>query len=125
MTRDNTLVTCILCQRRVGLWAFAPLSDSDQPRTGRRQFDLLQEHRSYCPFVVKSTVVPSPSVPNDAQEGWKAVLTVVQRYGLGQRLGRTDDDGDRIQVDGVEAMVEGVKSHGGRDLLKYIKGLLG
>ncbi|KAJ3788035.1 zf-C3HC-domain-containing protein [Lentinula aff. detonsa] len=85
MARDNSLVHCVLCQRRVGLWAFAPpkpppstLSSpeaADTPpaqlpkRTNsiltRRQFDLLKEHRSYCPYVVRSTVVPTlPSSPS-------------------------------------------------------------
>jgi hypothetical protein len=85
IARDTSLLHCVLCQRRVGLWAFAPPkqlpessaspemdASSPQPpkRTNsimmRRQFDLLKEHRSYCPYVVRSTVVPtlpiSPSV---------------------------------------------------------------
>lgn len=88
MARDTSLVHCVLCQRRVGLWAFAPpnqptatptspeapdASSSLQPpkKAGsimtRRQFDLLKEHRSYCPYVVRSTVVPSlPNSPSVA-----------------------------------------------------------
>ncbi|KAJ3767777.1 zf-C3HC-domain-containing protein [Lentinula raphanica] len=86
IARDNSLVHCVLCQRRVGLWAFAPLkplpttpttSESSEARpiqhppkrtnstVTRRQFDLLKEHRSYCPYVVRSTVVPTlPSSPS-------------------------------------------------------------
>lgn len=30
---------------------------------GPRQLDLLKEHRPYCPYVVKSTVVPSLPLP--------------------------------------------------------------
>ncbi|KAF5392201.1 hypothetical protein D9757_001412 [Collybiopsis confluens] len=77
--RDTALLYCVLCQRRVGLWAFAPSKDPPptdadsretqevslprQPKransvAAHRQFDLLKEHRSYCPFVVRSTVVP-------------------------------------------------------------------
>ncbi|KDQ24648.1 hypothetical protein PLEOSDRAFT_1078711 [Pleurotus ostreatus PC15] len=178
---NEKMLHCVLCQRRVGLWAFAPAvpaASSDSPqvpplpssiRTARRQFDLLKEHRSYCPFVVKSTIVPALPVPppsagsspasdasttgrfnfsvyslssqaltaagvNNAMEGWRAVLTVIVRYGLSQRqrkLSRsattdTDADGnDGMEVDGVEAMVEGVKRRGGKDLLRYVKGLLG
>ncbi|KAG9224840.1 hypothetical protein CCMSSC00406_0002009 [Pleurotus cornucopiae] len=178
---NEKMLHCVLCQRRVGLWAFAPAvpaASSDSPqvpplpssiRTARRQFDLLKEHRSYCPFVVKSTIVPALPVPppsagsspasdasttgrfnfsvyslssqaltaagvNNAMEGWRAVLTVIVRYGLSQRqrkLSRsattdTDAEGnDGMEVDGVEAMVEGVKRRGGKDLLRYVKGLLG
>ncbi|KAF9061424.1 C3HC zinc finger-like-domain-containing protein [Rhodocollybia butyracea] len=89
MARDTTLLHCVLCQRRIGLWAFAPnkqtpatptptptssgtpdVSSLQPPkRTNsvltRRQFDLLKEHRSYCPYVVRSTVVPSlPTSPS-------------------------------------------------------------
>ncbi|EAU85305.1 hypothetical protein CC1G_07575 [Coprinopsis cinerea okayama7 len=197
--RENTLLQCNLCQRRLGLWAFTsskdetsktgedtsngpPSSPTTSPssrltRPGRtmpqRQFDLLKEHRSYCPYVVKSTVVPTlPSFdpkapssgsrassdrpaanpglsrslstlhnPNAAMEGWRAVLTVLLRYGLAQRqrqeydvFGRaTANDGDasangedgQQEMNNVKAMVAGVKQRGGRDLLKYVKGLLG
>jgi hypothetical protein len=69
------------------------------------------------------------------------VLTVIQRYGMGQRqriaslrkqMSAGDDNmqvdadkGDADNVDGVEAMVANVKSRGGKELLKYVKGLLG
>jgi Rsm1-like len=143
--RENTLLHCQLCQRRIGLWAFgAPKDDgiesgslngdstvlsspsanetlsSLRPRKPlpQRQFDLLKEHRSYCPYVVKSTMVPSlPSYnppanggtpannsanglarlsasslnPNAPMEGWRAVLTVLLRCGMAQRQ-RTEND---------------------------------
>ncbi|KIK62407.1 hypothetical protein GYMLUDRAFT_497978 [Collybiopsis luxurians FD-317 M1] len=136
VARDTTLLHCVLCQRRVGLWAFAPpkpppqapveSSEADsipspQPPKrinsilARRQFDLLKEHRSYCPYVVRSTVVPTlPTSPSavsvsssrltnlhvrsssstsqlngtsspNAMEGWRAVLTVVLRYRMSHR----------------------------------------
>ncbi|OSD06443.1 zf-C3HC-domain-containing protein [Trametes coccinea BRFM310] len=189
---DTTLLHCSLCQRRVGLWAFLPKPvNEDDPMNGsgsaesnttggasrpqpQRQLDILREHRPYCPYVVRSTTVPSlpaPSPPVSSQqqghtrtpslaslasangsnaqvnaqpslmEGWRAVMTVVQRYGAlqRQRLGlnrapsgrfgeaagaETAADGE-AQPDPIEAMVAGVKSHGGRDLLRYVKGLLG
>ncbi|KAF7330464.1 hypothetical protein MVEN_02485500 [Mycena venus] len=176
----TSLLHCALCQRRVGLWAFAPpteISPPPAPRPGvqaraQRQFDLLKEHRSYCPYVVRSTLVPSlPAEPPSASasstanvngsgagagmlEGWRAVLAVVLRYGLGQRQreARTaaalrrrisvdgvggdtamDVDGENGNgedvtgggVDKVEAMVESVKARGGKELLRYVKGLLG
>ncbi|KAF7791200.1 hypothetical protein EIP86_002213 [Pleurotus ostreatoroseus] len=182
---DTTLLFCPLCQRRVGLWAFLPNPNTaEQPplpsgpslagesqAQPRRQLDILKEHRSYCPYVVRSTVVPtlpitpkSPPTPSrpsfatpnssltqvngvpGAVEGWRAVMTVVLRYGLAQRrrLGRsrshkvleaqTESTEDVDMTDWVdaadeisqaEAMVEDVKTRGGRDLLKYVKGLLG
>ncbi|KAF9268188.1 zf-C3HC-domain-containing protein [Marasmius fiardii PR-910] len=189
-SRDTSLLHCALCQRRVGLWAFVsqpppplpPTDDSPQqanndsnsarPSPKQRQFDLLKEHRSYCPYVVRSTTVPTlpttslststtslisrssqpqgrnghvrsgsstsqlSSTMNGPIEGWRAVLTVALRYRMVQRHreqssrrlreGDVDSmDVDPDMVDGVEAMLEGVKSRGGKDLLKYVKGLLG
>ncbi|KAI0359997.1 zf-C3HC-domain-containing protein [Trametes cingulata] len=185
---DTTLLHCSLCQRRVGLWAFLPKrTDEDDPMTGdgsaegngngaakpqqQRQLDILREHRPYCPYVVRSTAVPSLPTPSPTtaqqnghgrtsslsslastnssatlvnsqpalMEGWRAVMTVVSRYGTLQRqrlglnrvpsgrLGEASDSGEsgETQADPIEAMVADVKSHGGRDLLKYVKGLLG
>lgn len=140
--RDTSLLHCSLCQRRVGLWAFtsrsaaAPLqegSSPSRPSTKERQFDVLNEHRSYCPYVARSTVVPrlptpltspiSANAPEDgAVEGWRAVLTVVLRHGLSerQRMARFSlpGGGDEVmrgmdsELEGVEAMVAGVKSQG-------------
>ncbi|KAG2036844.1 C3HC zinc finger-like-domain-containing protein [Suillus americanus] len=153
-TRDASLLHCSLCQRRVGLWAFtpqstaSPLDGSPLPHssTKKRQFDVLNEHRSYCPFIVPSTVVPKLPMPSTsplsanvaadgAIEGWRAVLTVVLRHGLSERqrnarLSLSGGDHEIMhgiddELEGVEAMVAGVKSKGGRELLKYVKGLLG
>ncbi|PPR03670.1 hypothetical protein CVT24_007791 [Panaeolus cyanescens] len=188
---ENALLQCSLCQRRIGLWGFltrpspstpeTPVSDPKEttvtsPRRPirplpQRSFDLLKEHRSFCPYTVRSTVVPSLPVPPQApsrsstsglghasttslsqfslksdgspsMEGWRAVLTVVLRYGMAQKqrveynyLMRKDtqssipesgEEGtDEMEVDNVKAMVAGVKSRGGKDLLQYVKGLLG
>lgn len=179
--RDTSLLHCSLCHRRLGLWAI--ISTPRASRTAEdtavppkaRQIDLLREHRPYCPYVVRSTAIPSlpvaahtrapSSTPSftsflssssasqvDTQqpaavEGWRAVLMVVLRYRMGQwqrrkvSKGVTDgsiqqntaspvtsgyvDEESWLEVDPVEAMVEGVKSSGGSELLKYIKGLLG
>lgn len=134
--RDASFVYCILCQRRVGLWGYpkdgaasasAQNEDSISSfRQPQKEFDLMKEHRSYCPYIVCSSVVPSfsPSLAVDslgsAIEGWRAVITVVQRYELSQRqrlsrLMPSDDlDGQApsAEVRGVEAMVAGVKIHG-------------
>ncbi|EMD31351.1 hypothetical protein CERSUDRAFT_119917 [Gelatoporia subvermispora B] len=175
---DTTIIHCALCQRRVGLWAFLPqrtgteAATSSPPRLEpQRHLDLLREHRSYCPYVVRSTVLPAAPTPPpaatpngraspamssssvnlingqlDAVDGWRAVLTVVMRYGMAQKqrwrlrrlsLQREEEEApagaitapipeaEPIEVDHVEAMVAGVKSRGGRDLLRYVKGLLG
>lgn len=122
---DSTLLFCPLCQRRIGLWAFipqphtngdaipmpsGPSSAGETTSQPRRQLDVLREHRSYCPYVVKSTVLPSPPVlpvirpqipttraesytlgsnPSlsqvngqpQATEGWRAVMSMVLRHG--------------------------------------------
>lgn len=90
--RDASLLYCKMCQRRVGLWAFGPhaVEKGNRPQ---RQFDLLREHRPYCPYVVRSTIVPSFPTPghnavlNGANgngslrgvpiEGWRALLSIV------------------------------------------------
>ncbi|KAG2147642.1 C3HC zinc finger-like-domain-containing protein [Suillus clintonianus] len=149
--RDTSLLHCSLCQRRVGLWAFTPQfpqipqDGSSPPRPKERHFDLLNEHRSYCPYVVPSTVVPKLPMPptspvsvnasaDGAIGGWRAVLTVVLRHGLSERqrnarLSLLGGDNEVMpgndELEGVEAMVAGVKSKGGRELLNYVKGLLG
>ncbi|TFY67687.1 hypothetical protein EVJ58_g1455 [Rhodofomes roseus] len=159
---DTTLLHCALCQRRVGLWAFMSppqtngAATTDARPQQRRQLDVLREHRSYCPYVVRSTVVPSMPAPQSegaparsattepaTVEGWRAVLTAVMRHGMArkQRFGHGRSVSGRsasgsvfsngqpleneAEVDSVEAMVAGVKSRGGRDLLKYVKRLLG
>jgi len=184
-----------LCHRRLGLWAAGSTRRTSHPTESdtssavpqkARQIDLLKEHRPYCPYVVRSTTLPSlpvastnathARVPSSASsftsflsssstsaaqvdtqqpsavEGWRAVLMVVLRYRMGQWQRRKPSrgltvDGERdapqhhesvigaearpdigeeswIEVDPVEAMVEGVKSRGGTDLLRYVKGLL-
>ncbi|KAL5504270.1 hypothetical protein ACEPAH_8344 [Sanghuangporus vaninii] len=218
--RDDTL-HCSLCQRRVGLWTFKGSDDtpslaspipSNPPSTTKttsRQFDLLKEHRSYCPYVVRSTAVPSlsslvnpgstarslsasyaiagprptPSHNSSASsfnfsslrgnshhpepeatgglgdpaavEGWRAVVAMVMRTDLGRRqrqrnlmnaqVGRSSSDtavsasgqgadnlpskavstgDDPMEIeDRIEKMVEEVKKHGGKDLLRYVKKL--
>ncbi|KAG6328043.1 hypothetical protein ID866_11046, partial [Astraeus odoratus] len=166
--RDMSLIHCPLCQRRVGLWSFATVSSEEEQEDANlalsngdstsvfasaakpmrtrpsKPFDLVKEHRSYCPYVVRSTAVPSlPSATsltattanNDGglMEGWRAVLAIVQRHGLSerQRLARFTgntaavEQGRDEELEGVGAMVAGVKSKGGKELLRYVRGLLG
>lgn len=195
--RDTSLLHCSLCLRRLGLWAVGSAPRASRSTNGEnagsalpqkaRQIDLLREHRPYCPYVVRSTTVPSlPVAPTnathtripsstpsftsflslssnsqtqvDAQqssvvEGWRAVLMVVLRYRMGQwqhrRASRSVTEGANgepnttpqqeetpvtppetgeepwVEVDPVEAMIEGVKSRGGSELMRYVRGLLG
>lgn len=162
--KENTVLQCTLCQRRIGLWAFTPQPTRNetisQPSSEgetetlvtqnttvnpQRHFDLLREHRSYCPYVVRSTFIPSLPVPQSvdstnregltrsnsslahlngppgALEGWRAALTVTLRHGMAQRQRMqfnfmtsesTEEEGEPMEVDGVKAMIAGVKSHG-------------
>ncbi|KAK0204663.1 zf-C3HC-domain-containing protein [Desarmillaria ectypa] len=147
---SDTLLQCSLCQRRIGLWTFGlrPESSTSSRVPTKRPFDLLKEHRSYCPYVVRSTVIPTlgPQAhlmsqtslaggSEGALEGWRAVVTVVLRYGMaqrshltsGRRPSETHEGGEsesEVVDGGIEAMVEGVKARGGKDLLKYVRGLL-
>ncbi len=188
LRRDTSLLHCALCHRRLGLWAVGSAPRASRPTNGEntgsalpqkpRQIDLLREHRPYCPYVVRSTIVPSlPIAPTNAShtrvpsstasltsflslssnshtqvdaqqsnavEGWRAVLMVVLRYRMGQWQRRRasksateqansepnttphqenivapvshPETGEEpwIEVDPVEAMVEGVKSKGVR-----------
>ncbi|KAF8339592.1 C3HC zinc finger-like-domain-containing protein [Cantharellus anzutake] len=122
--------------------------------TQLRTLDVTTEHRSFCPYIVKSTPMPSypaftgagdgsnvnprpKSKQSDAEllvEGWRAVLGVVNRAGMGARRRRSDVFGplsstdDQMADEGaanVDSMVESVKKGGTRDLLRYVKGLLG
>ena len=187
--RDTSLLHCSLCLRRLGLWAVGSVrrasrtiegNTSSAPPPKVRQIDLLKEHRPYCPYVVRSTTVPSlpiastnaahGQVPSSAPsftsllsslsnsqvqvdtqqpssvEGWRAVLMVILRYRMGQWQSRkvskrvrdrvegepdvfqaqntvasvaTADINEEswVEVDPVEAMVEGVKSRGVRPTL--------
>lgn len=98
----------------------------------RRPFDVLKEHRSYCPYVVRLIVVPSlPSATvigtsnvsdhsGGLVEEWCTMLTVIQRHNLSQYqrmprfvFGSEGAEGAQDEeLESVEAMVAGVKSKG-------------
>ena len=50
-----------------------------RPKKGlpRRAFDLLKEHRSYCPYTVRSTVVPSLPLPTQSTTETPAKLPFI------------------------------------------------
>jgi hypothetical protein len=109
--QNRALVACQLCQRQVGLWTFtsAVNGHSSTPNSPSpsfsfsgpslsRQFDVLKEHRPHCPFVVKSTYLPTISIPSRNAssntptsasqdllrplpfvEGWRALMSVISR----------------------------------------------
>ena len=172
------MLYCELCQRRVGLWTFKNATISKAPNGSQtpriRPFDLTKEHRPYCPYVVRSTSLPTlpsmmqrvtsthtrtssdPSNPvgrgselikeGDLVEGWKAVLAVVLRSGLGrrERVRSVEMMGPQLQISdgtpnnntnagsqviddttdtesGIQAMVEGVKANGVRYFFLVLK----
>jgi Rsm1-like len=103
-TSNRVMITCELCQRQVGLWTFTAASKPTSPETPSapgpqrvqktRQFDVLKEHRPHCPYVVKTTYLPTISLPSkeigsiatvDSSqtspfvEGWKALMSVISR----------------------------------------------
>jgi len=68
--RNGTHLSCTArCVNDGQDWAFGPQAVEKDNRP-QRQFDLLKEHRPYCPYVVRSTIVPSFPMPS----GHSAVL---------------------------------------------------
>lgn len=159
----NSVLHCQFCLRRVGLWSFKSEAATNEstvsvagqaPSVGEgepvpstetfpaRSLDVVKEHRNYCPYVTKSTVVPVPvfseplaraplarsasvgsggslrkslssslsnallsggsvrSKPESNQpvEGWKALLTLVGRAGMGLRFRRTGSTAQTVSA---------------------------
>lgn len=124
---SNKVVSCLLCQRRVGIWAYMSPQPSTSigtdavPMTVARSFDVLAEHRSHCPFAVAATAW-SASSSQDAgeastagQEGWRTVLDVVLRHKMGSRAKNVIPGGEPAVGDSaLRSMVDNVKSNGVR-----------
>ncbi|KAH9945349.1 zf-C3HC-domain-containing protein [Epithele typhae] len=144
---DTALIHCPLCQRRVGLWTYVPKpTEEDDPMTGQPAqstparpqptLDILQQHRPYCAYVVRSSFIPTMPAPptpiinghsrsssaastasvslvsngfgaQSAMEGWRAVINVVLRYGTVQRQRLGMNRSQSAQVDDGCAFVEG------------------
>ncbi|KAI9511817.1 C3HC zinc finger-like-domain-containing protein [Russula earlei] len=111
-----------------------PVAPTNATRTGVPSSTL-----SFTSFLSSSSAQVDVRQPS-AVEGWRAVLMVVLRYRMGQWQRRkvsgsvtervdgeldTTQSRQQSEVDPVEAMVEGVKSRGGTELLRYVKRLLG
>lgn len=145
----DDMLHCALCQRRVGLWAFAPPLSAPlpppelisgeppvptvvktPPSPSPRFLDVLREHRAFCPYVIRTTPL---TIPNDEPaievEGWKAIVGIISRSKR-QSAGEASSGGPFREPDpgqkGVESAVSRVKRSpgGSRDLLRYVKGLL-
>ena len=126
------------------------MTDAPVPKKQQPTFKILQDHRPYCAYVVRTSAIPSmptfsPLPPNGHQrsastgangaaalqasakmEGWRAVLSMVLRYGAVQRqrlgLHRVQslpaqdtlgaEESGEMETGSVEAMVAGVKKRG-------------
>jgi Rsm1-like len=62
---SHGLLMCALCQRQIATWNFPSSTmshqslGSDNARQHQtRTFDVLREHRTHCPYVVKATLSP-------------------------------------------------------------------
>lgn len=96
--RGLELATCHACFRRLGLWLFVPRPDPESP-SGEKEavvdrLDLVQEHRSYCPWSsasVQSGGVKSSVIDDEAKElaGWEMVIRVVKNLQYTQNLDDT------------------------------------
>jgi len=99
-------------------------------------------HSAILNGAITATGAPLPGAPvgqDTPVEGWRAILSIIlkcRKRTIGSR--RTSSMAIRpvgsesslpvegeMDVDRVEAMVDGVKKQGGKELLKYVKGLLG
>ncbi|CAE6381908.1 unnamed protein product [Rhizoctonia solani] len=149
--QGSDMIQCALCQRRVGLWTFVPpvplaqaspelvAGESTVPTVVRtppspssRPLDVLREHRTFCPYVIRTTplTIPNDGKPSAEVEGWKAIVGIISRSKRQESTGeasitspfREPSPGQK----GVENAVSRVKRSpgGSRDLLRYVKELL-
>ncbi|CAE6434874.1 unnamed protein product [Rhizoctonia solani] len=149
--QGSDMIQCTLCQRRVGLWTFVPpippaqaspepVADESTvptivrtpPSPSPRPLDVLREHRTFCPYVIRTTplTIPNDAKPSTEVEGWKAIVGIISRSKRQESTGeasitnpfRESSPGQK----GVENAVSRVKRSpgGSRDLLRYVKGLL-
>ncbi|KAG8733964.1 hypothetical protein FRC11_014167 [Ceratobasidium sp. 423] len=149
----DDMIQCILCQRRVGLWTFmppvppaqpAPAPESQigestaltvvrtSPSPSPRLLDVLREHRTFCPYVIRTTplTIPNDEEPSTEVEGWKAIIGIISRSKRRESTGEASITSPFQESSpgqkGVESAVSRVKRSpgGSRDLLRYVKGLL-
>ncbi|KDN50439.1 hypothetical protein RSAG8_00937, partial [Rhizoctonia solani AG-8 WAC10335] len=149
--QGNDMVQCALCQRRVGLWTFVPpvlpVQPPPEPVAGEstvpiivrtppspspRTLDVLREHRTFCPYVMRTTplTIPNGEEPSTEVEGWKAIVGIISRSKRRESAGEASITSpfreSRPGQQGVENAVSRVKRSpgGSRDLMRYVKGLL-
>lgn len=141
------LMVCSLCQRQIPIWNFVSSTTANRPMdsSGTRQhraraFDVLREHRTHCPYVVKTTPSPSlapVSIPYtrngeanvwdmalspsmELLEGWRAHLNILLRSdwrriseyaSLGGKQGNIGEGSGEKPIGGVVSTVR--TQHGG------------
>ncbi|GAB1521939.1 hypothetical protein RhiTH_005038 [Rhizoctonia solani] len=147
----DDMIQCVLCQRRIGLWAFISPATSVQPISepavsesttstpmrvpsspSPRFLDVLREHRAFCPYVIRTSplTIPNDEAPSAEVEGWKMIVGIISRSKRRESIGETSTTNPfRESTPGqnsVESAVSRVKRSpgGSRDLLRYVKGLL-
>ncbi|KAF8754119.1 Rsm1-like [Rhizoctonia solani] len=147
----DDMIQCVLCQRRIGLWAFISPATSVQPISepavsesttstpmrvpsspSPRFLDVLREHRAFCPYVIRTSplTIPNDEAPSAEVEGWKMIVGIISRSKRRESIGETSTTNPFREStpgqNGVESAVSRVKRSpgGSRDLLRYVKGLL-
>lgn len=81
------IATCDACFRRLGLWLFVPRARSQGSPGGREaivsRLDLVEEHRSYCPWVNLSAQSArrgdlASKESSSEQAGWQMLARVIE-----------------------------------------------
>ena len=62
------IVHCRVYQRRVGLWAFKGKENESGKKESEAEFDLVQEHFSWCPIRQGSWWTSHPLLCDDSAE---------------------------------------------------------
>ncbi|MCJ1400563.1 hypothetical protein MMC11_003769 [Xylographa trunciseda] len=86
---DLKLATCNACFRRLGLWLYLPREnangDSGEREAIVSRLDLIEEHRSYCPWInglsENGDTLSTKKTPESAGlSGWEILVKVIQNF---------------------------------------------
>lgn len=116
--QQDAMLQCRMCQRRIGLWAFTSSTSSrsnipaeaqsnlSHTSTSRpqRQLNLLREHRSYCPYVVKST--PLASLPSSTPRS----SFIITRTGTSSSIGEIQSSTSTFNLRRTTSLLSGASS---------------